>query len=141
MQKYLKQAAHNKAFHECIEQSFSKKFYDWKVTVLFYIAIHCLKALATNLKVEIGDTHREIENNINPDRPQHTLAIKRTAFKNYRNLYQYSKTARYEGFTDFDTFEKLKEVDHSYCLKHLSDFQKYIESRGISLENCIIKSE
>ena len=138
MEKYLLQAAHNKDFHECIEHSFNDKFYDWKITVLFYIAIHCLKALASKLNIEIGETHREVEKNINPDRTPHSLPISRAAYKNYRDLYQYSKTARYEGFTDFETFEKLKETDHSHCLIHLSNFQKYIESRGVKLDSCIL---
>jgi len=103
MEKHLLQATHNKDFHDCIDSSFSNRFYDWKITVLFYIAIHCLKAFAVKKKVDIGDTHREIEKNINPDNPQRILSITRTAYINYRDLYQSSKTARYEGITDFET--------------------------------------
>lgn len=46
MQAHLEQAVHNEHFHACIQQEFSDKFFDWKTTVLFYVALHWLHALA-----------------------------------------------------------------------------------------------
>jgi len=133
MQQHLDQASHNQAFHDCIVENFNDKFYDWKITVLFYIAIHCLKALAIKRNATIGVTHAEIEKSVNPDRQDATMKISRNAWREYRNLYNYSRTARYEGITDTETFEKLKQLDHSYCIKHLDSFKKYIIGQGINI--------
>lgn len=36
------------------------------------------------------------------------------------------------------TFQKLKEIDHSHCVKHLENFKKYIEGQGIILDKEIV---
>ena len=133
MHQHLEQANHNKNFHDCIETQFAGQFYDWKITVLFYVAIHYLKALADSKGVDIGETHFDIEHNVNPDRHHAKMRIKKGAWREYKNLFNYSRTARYEGITDIATFEQLKQVDHSYCLTHLDNFKKYIQGQGISI--------
>lgn len=131
MQNHILQAEHNKKFHECICEQFPDRFFDWKITVLFYQAIHLLQALADKKGINIGDTHYEIERNINPDRQNPAMPLTKGAWREYNSLYQYSQTARYDGVTDFETFEKLKQVDYSYCLKHLDNFKKYLKSVGL----------
>ena len=133
MQKHLDQAAHNQIFHDPIDGNFSEQFHDWKITVLFYVAIHYLKALAAKRKINIGETHYEIELTVNPDRGSSKMKITRGAWREYKTLFNYSRTARYEGITDFVTFEKLKKADHYYCLQHLENFKKYIKGQGIDL--------
>lgn len=133
MQKHLDQATHNQNFHDCIDTQFQGQFYDWKITAIFYIAIHCLKALAASRNIDIGETHFDIEHSVNPDRSNAKMRITRTAWREYKNIFNYSRTARYEGITDIETFEQLKKIDHSFCLKHLENFKKYIQGQGISV--------
>lgn len=61
------------------------------------------------------------------------MKISRNAWSEYKNLYHYSRTARYEGITDFETFEKLKQIDHRFCLTHLQNFKSYIKGQGIEI--------
>lgn len=61
----------------------------------------------------------EIEFSVNPDRQHSSMKITRNAWREYKTLYEYSRTARYEGITDFETFEKLKQIDHKYLLLRL----------------------
>ena len=133
MQQFLDQASHNQDFHDTIVGNFNNRFYDWKIIVLFYVAVHLLKALAAKRNIDIGRTHNEIEKSVNPDRVNAVMRITKTAWKNYYALYLYSRTARYEGLTDCATFESLMQTDHSYCLFHLSDFKKYIIGQGVPL--------
>jgi hypothetical protein len=133
MQQHIDQARHNEDFHDSIEANFSGQFYDWKITVLFYVAIHYLKALAAKRGIEIGETHYDIEHNVNPDRTGRRMQITKNAWREYKNLFLYSRTARYEGITDIATFEQLKKTDHFYCLQHLENFKKYIQGQGVSL--------
>ncbi|NCX95288.1 MAG: hypothetical protein EBX41_02560 [Chitinophagia bacterium] len=63
---YQKQAQHNERFHDNICSSFPDDFFDWKITILFYIAIHHVKALANQLGITIGESHRAINGNIKP---------------------------------------------------------------------------
>lgn len=141
MQNHIDQANHNRDFHTCIEDNFSQKFCDWKITVLFYVALHYLKALASKRGIDIGETHYDIEKSVNPDRPGSVMKITRSAWREYKNLFNYSRTARYEGITEMNTFQNLKEIDHGYCVLHLENFKKYIEGQGIILDNISLNEE
>ncbi len=134
MQHFIDQAIHNERFHECVHTNFSERFFDWKVTILFYTALHYLKALAATREIDIGNTHTDIEYNCNPDRSGRKMMITRNAWREYKNLYRYSHTSRYEGITDIDTFEKLKEIDYGYCKVHLNAFKKYIKGQGLPID-------
>lgn len=79
MDRFLNQALHNEEFHKCICENFSDKFYDWKIATLFYTAIHYLKALALKKGIDIGQTHHEIELNVNPDRNNSSMRITKNA--------------------------------------------------------------
>jgi uncharacterized protein (UPF0332 family) len=133
MQEHIEQVKHNQKFHECIVNNFNSQFFDWKITVLFYVAIHCLKALAAKRKINIGETHHDIEKSVNPEKPNAIMRISKNAWREYKTLFNYSRTARYNGITDFATFEKLMEIDHSNCITHLDNFKNYIIGQGIKL--------
>lgn len=133
MQHHIDQANHNQDFHSSIETNFVGKFHDWKITVLFYTALHYLKALACQRGIDIGETHYEVENNVNPDRNHAKMRITKGAWREYKALFNYSQTARYSGITDMETFEKLKEIDHGYCLKHLNNFKLYVKDQGLTI--------
>jgi hypothetical protein len=131
---YILQAKHNEKFHDCICEQFPDRFFDWKITILFYQAIHYLKALAFQKNINIGDTHFEIEQNVNPDRPKNKMSLTKGAWRDYNALFHYSQTARYNGITDFETFEKLKEADYFFAKQNLEKFKRYLLSVGLKLE-------
>lgn len=128
------QAQHNIKFHRSIDRQFADQFFDWKVTVLFYVALHLLKALAEKRGIHIGETHYDIENACNPDRNSACMRISRNAWREYRPLFSYSRKARYEGVADMATYEALRQRDHGCCLVHLKNFKKYIAGQGLVLE-------
>lgn len=131
MQEFINHAKHNEKFHELICNAENTGYYDWKVTVLFYVAIHYLKALAQFRKKSIGESHEQINNNIKNNRQGATMPLQNTARNNYMALYRYSQTSRYDGFTDADTFQQLMKRDYEDALECLSDFKKYIASSKV----------
>lgn len=134
MEKYLDQASHNEDFHQCICDNFSDKFYDWRITTLFYIAIHYLKALASKKGINIGQTHHEIEQNVNPKKNNAAMRIKQGAWMEYKSLLNYSRTSRYDGITpDFETFEAIMKNDYIMAQENLKNFKKYIEKQGVEI--------
>jgi hypothetical protein len=94
-----------------------------------------LKALALQKRIDIGQTHAEIEQNVNPDRHKPLMRITRGAWCDYKKLLHYSRTSRYDGInTDYETFELLMKTDYEYCLKHLDNFKKYIKGQGLEID-------
>lgn len=132
MKKHLVQAYHNQDFHTCINTAYPERFVDWKTTVLFYTALHLLKALAAKMKVDIGHTHKEIDKSINPASPFNKLRIKNNAYYDYVELQNNSRNARYDGIdTDNKIIEVIQRNDYKKSLQCLTHFVKYMESRGI----------
>ncbi len=135
MDEYIAKAKHNEAFHCDLCDNFHDKYFDWKITSLFYTAIHWIKVLAKKEKKDIGVTHQEVNRNINPSNYDSLLKLNKGAYYYYINLYKQSKTARYDGIdTDHATFELLKEADWKECQNHCSGLKKYlVEKRGLKL--------
>jgi len=131
MQRFVDQANHNIDFHRCIDTSFENRFTDWKITVLFYIAIHLIKALAEKDKKDIGNSHQEINTNINPENPNAVMKVSRKAWRSYQHLFKTSQTSRYNGISDPETFEQIMKTDYQFCLDSFNYLSKYAKGRGI----------
>lgn len=128
IEKYLLQVKHNKEFYESICSQYPQQYFDWKITLLFYKAIHLLKALAVKENRGMGTTHNEIDKQINPKFCDNPLIANR-AYSTYHNLYQYSRTARYDGIVDFDFFDELKKHDWIKAVEEYKSFAGYMESK------------
>lgn len=128
MKEYIAKAKHNESFHVDLCDNFRDKYFDWKITSLFYTAIHWIKVLADKENQEIGFTHKEVNQSINPFNSNATLRVSRGAYNCYLGLYKHSKTARYDGIgTDLHTFELLKESDWRECTKLHNELKKYLQ--------------
>lgn len=134
MQHHIDQAKHNESLLSDLEIDHPTIYFDWKVTVCFYVALHYLQALADKREIKIGETHNDIERNVSPNsNHQPTMRISNGAWRNYKDLFKYSQIARYEGIIDTESFEELRESDYLECKKHLDNFKKYIKSQGLEI--------
>ena len=129
MSAFLNQALHNEDFHQCICDKFPDGFFDWKVTVVFYTAIHYLKVLAGQKGISIGESHGDIRSNVKPPRPggkPPAVPLTENAYSWYDLMYEASRGSRYPGFTDPETFQEIMKAEHIICLEALEKFKKYI---------------
>jgi hypothetical protein len=94
------------------------------------VALHLLKARSSQLSRDIGETHFDINKNANPNR-DNVLRLSKGAWELYHLLYRTSQTARYEGITDFDTFQALKKADYIICQEALRKFKLYLNGVGL----------
>lgn len=139
---YLKQALHNERFHSNTCEHFPDDYYDWKITTLFYVAIHYVKALANQNGIDIGTDHFSIRNNIKPPTAHNAkpaMAFNKNAYGLYDYMYRTSQTSRYNGFsdksgifTDEATFKAIMQHEHEVCQEAITKLKKYIiDNRGL----------
>jgi hypothetical protein len=133
MNPCIEQVKHNENFHQDLCTKFTDHYFDWKVTCLFYVAHHLIRALANQWSVDIGNRHSENLRNMNPKNPNRTMQVKRSIFEDYDTLFEYSWTARYDGFTNFETFQNLKKGDHLDAVKRVDQIRRYAMANGVSL--------
>ena len=122
MRVHILQAKHNTDFHI-------------NITVVFYTALHLIKALAKKNNKRVGNTHSEIFKNIR-NSPPGLLPLSTTACNMYNDLYTYSHSVRYDGIghlIDMETWNALKKEDHKVCEKLMGKFILHMDSRGISM--------
>ena len=125
MSVHLKQAKSNEILLSELEKQFPDDYFDWKITISFYIAIHYLKHLASIKKIDLGSNHIEIGKSIRPTHGK--MAIKQTPYNNYDNLLQESMAARYLGITfDESTHRKIMKASYIKCKTYLKNFKLYI---------------
>src|SRR5438105_9254537 len=108
MSRFAEQVKHNEIFHDTLCSHFADQFFDWKVTCLFYCAYHLVQELARYRDVGIGNRHTDILRNLNPKNRNRPIQFKSDAFDAFDQLFEYSQSARYNGFTDYNTFQELK---------------------------------
>jgi hypothetical protein len=132
-QKYINQFQHNIGFHQHLCTSNPESYYDWKITCLFYCSYHLIQGLAAYRKINIGQRHSDILWNLNPKNQKRPIQFKKDAFYAYDQLFEYSRTARYDGFTSFEDFQELKKADYEDALIRYEYLKQYIISQGLKV--------
>jgi hypothetical protein len=128
MEKHILQAEHNQAFLDCVNKNFPDAYFDWKITISFYIAIHLLKALAEKRGKKLGETHVDIFNALGPRATPKLFQIPPKQWENYYFLYQYSRSGRYDGFIDLELHEEIQKTNFNHCCSLMTYFVRYVKS-------------
>jgi hypothetical protein len=131
---FADQVKHNESLLAHLDAEFPNKYFDWKVTLVFYCSIHLVKELGLISKKIIGESHFDILNNINPN-PRvgftPTLSVSKTQYNFYNDIYQYSRVARYTGITDYTIFEAQRKADYNICKTNYAKMKQYYIQRGV----------
>ena len=133
MKSYVDQGKHNESLLSHLKTTFPDTYFDWKITIIFYSAIHYLKAYAALNKKNIGVTHQEIFNNTDSHNKNAVFPIQKGAFILYKDIFHYSKNARYNGMIDSSTFEILMKKDFQECEILFEKFKKFLISKRVPL--------
>lgn len=134
MQSHLNQSSHNLEFHKKICELFPNNYFDWKITCLFYTGYHYIKAYYKNKGIDIGNNHVQIEKNINPKIQYAPYKVDTSCWNSYKALFRYCHTARYDGLSDFITFNKSLKKDHKNCIEHLKGIELYLKKHKFNIK-------
>lgn len=132
VQKHVRQARHNLQLHAALCQHYPEEYPDWKITMLFYTALHWVHALAQQRRINIGSSHAEIERSCNP-RCFGVMPLPQRAWDEYQLLIRNSHRARYDGIMNFTEVMWQHCLHHEESVKAISYLRKYLEGRDIPL--------
>lgn len=132
VQKHYKQAVHNYRFFCEVHSKLPEAFYDWKITVLFYTAIHLLRALLAERDVQLDDSHHALRNAINPKSSRTTSVspVKKHCYNSYLTLYNASLEVRYSGFLNPKKQQQYLKRKFNTCRQALQSIDAYMKSQG-----------
>lgn len=120
--EHLNQAYHNYKFYCEVHSKLPAYFADWKITILFYTAIHLLRAYLASNGIEPDKSHNALKRAIQPGITSDiSKPVKRHCYNAYLVLYNASLDVRYTGYLD----EAKRSV---YLNNRLKKCEKALES-------------
>jgi len=115
--KHLQQAEHNESFLDCITKHSPKNYFDWKITVIFYIAVHYVDAYLVSHGIIVHD-HNERNNQIEWGGGE-PYSFNEDESNRYSDLYRMCRNTRYKCFIDKKSWEKQLQKDLKDCEVHI----------------------
>ena len=93
-ENHIQQAKKNLSF---LEQTNSIKndFWDWQVTISFYVSVHLVNAHLANTADLHYRTHEHVKNEINPFNTRSSCSIPENVYLDYAKLEGLSRRSRY----------------------------------------------
>jgi hypothetical protein len=131
---HLRQAAHNEAPLDHLERSHPHAFNDWKVTLVFYSALHHLRAYCHHSKVSVGMSHKELQiamSNQGSSVPNLDVDIDCT--NHYNSLYAASRQARYDGMENEAIFEHSNQKRLTFSKLKLQKIKTHLQVKGLPI--------
>jgi hypothetical protein len=126
---YIQMINHNVEFDSTINET----FYDWKVTTIFYIAVHYIKAYAKRMDVMLDNSHKSIFENINPNNPKAKIKLSPIAHQAYSKLFNLSLKSRYEGFIDLNIYLISEKIDYKIAKQYLKTIIEELEKQSFKI--------
>ena len=129
MNQHINQCKYNEEFLSELNSKFPDTFSDWKVTVVFYCAIHLIRGYALSKGKTLGDRHTHVFEYLEEETSK-TSKI----YKAFKVIYRNSRDSRYNGFTTRENFERLCNIKLNESRTMLGRIKSYVESKGIKIE-------
>lgn len=133
MTQHLQQAQHNHKFLIYLDSNELSEIYcDWKITILFYTALHLMRAFCVFKSVSIPENHREFHDKINPKGKKNVLALPNEIFDCYFELYNQSRRTRYaSGYNiDLKNMIELNKWQYQQQKKYINKILEYLRTTG-----------
>lgn len=130
MQHHISQAKHNEEFLLILETHCPDKFFDWKITIVFYSALHWLRALEKSKGLNFGQSHKETIKNIKPNGGG-LMPLSRGCFDAYTDLFDSARNSRYAGFVKASDFLALMKYEYERAQTNLGVVKAYCIANGV----------
>lgn len=133
---HLKQAKHNANFLQSVENQWADAFFDWKITLKFYVALHFMRAWVVQKGVIVPlESHFAFHKELNPSNAQAKCPLPKPIFDAYYLLYAQSRQARYEGFiSSLPVFNReMRSRYQTLVLPTFQTIETFLKKEGVSI--------
>lgn len=118
---YENKSIHNKDFLDSLINDYPEQYFDWKVTVQFYVNLHKLYCVLLSNGLDIETSHMQNIKNLK--------SISTNLSRDLFTLYKNSRQARYDGFINEDAMLRINKINFntgvSISLQINSESEKY----------------
>lgn len=114
-QEHIEQAKRNLSFLESVNR-LQANYWDWQVTVCFYVVVHMINAHIAKKGNMHYRTHKDVESAINPYNKLSPAKVNETVFTAFKTIRNLSRRSRY---MINENKEIKRETAHFTYDKHL----------------------
>jgi uncharacterized protein (UPF0332 family) len=136
-QEHIEHFRHNEKFLDVVITASPNSFFDWKITVCFYSALHLVRAFLVTKGVEHVDSHHTTLNCLDPNAekvPAIHLPIA-DLYRPYSHLYLLSRKARYDGFLHRKEFEETQQDNLEEAMVSLQKIKDALANQGFVVKH------
>jgi len=101
--RFENKSIHNQSFLDTLCNDYPEEYFDWKVTIMFYIALHKCYCVMDVSNVNICTNHKDNFNNLK--------TIDSTISNNLYKLFKSSRQSRYDGFINEDAMLRINKIN------------------------------
>src|SRR5665213_3225288 len=134
MQEHIEQARHNESFLKFLTDNAPDKFFDWKITITFYISLHLLRAYGKKLKINIPAGHGFLTYAVQNQVKSNGLGCSKQVIKAYEDLINFSFSMRYDGFLHAKSFNDFSKMQFEAALSDLDIIKDFLREKGLPFE-------
>lgn len=125
---HIKQSRSNLQFLSLVDQNIDN-YWDWKVTVCFYTAVHLINSHIVKLSKANYLSHNKVDEYINPFNQFSPSKLDEATYLAYQRLSNLSRRSRYLVHEEINKKSHTDIVDsHATYSKHFSKAIKYLEA-------------
>ncbi|WP_130736908.1 hypothetical protein [Flavobacterium sp. J27] len=115
---YENKAIHNETFLYCINNDYPNEYFDWKVTIQFYTALHKCYCVLLTKNFTIHKSHKDNIDNIK--------TIDQNLSTKLHKVYKHSRQSRYDGFLTEDSMNRINKINYTDGVRILNDINNLV---------------
>ncbi|PZQ89447.1 MAG: hypothetical protein DI548_03830 [Flavobacterium johnsoniae] len=117
---YENKADHNQDFLDSLVRDYENFYFDWKVTVQFYIALHRSYCILISKGLSISTSHKTNISELGN--------IERSLGISLNKLFTHSRQSRYEGFLTPDAMERINKINFNNNIAFLAEINSKVSN-------------
>lgn len=132
MNSFLLKARRNLDFLKMLETDFPDEYFEWKVTVIFYIALNATKGYLELIAIIPKSNHNELANQIDSHSSNTSTATFDIQYPvEYKRIREFSEAARYEPIQNDALYDQIFKGNYNQCKIKLNRLIEFLR-----LKNC-----
>ena len=117
---YENKADHNQDFLDCINSDYPESYFDWKVTVQFYVGLHRCYCVLINKGFSVTSSHQTNINNVK--------SIDEDLSRKLFLLYKNSRQSRYDGFVNQEAMDRINKINFTAGVSNLKSIVNLVSN-------------
>lgn len=132
VRKHINQAKSNEKLLDYLNSNLSKEYYDWKITISFYTALHYISAYANHYNI-ILKNHKDYFEYLNPHNKKSQISFSNDAYISYQTMFRNCREVRYSGLIIDSKILKKQLRNYILSCENLDVIKKFLTSQGFNI--------